>query len=166
MEIYILDANLNRVGMVDVYESFSWTTSYNDIGSFELHCGMQYFNLLQTDMLLQNSKDNKHNGVIEYVAKETNEDGIETLVVKGRMAEILLERRVALGDYVFESAQPAQIACNLIERNAIEPNERKITFLEIGNVVNADGGTVNYGCSNEQVLTAIKDICQEIICWI
>ena len=88
MEIYVLDPNtLDRLATIDVYESFIWNTSYNNIGNFELHCSMKFFKILQTERVIQNTDDDKHNGLIETVYKVTKDDGSETLAIKGRMIE-------------------------------------------------------------------------------
>lgn len=163
MDIYVLNQQLEKIGIVDVYTFFSWTTVYNDIGSFELHCGMEYFQLLQTDRIIQNLKDDKHSGLIEFISTVIDNEGIESLVVKGRMTEAFLERRVALGDYAFESTQPAQMIHKIIQDNVItsEDSNRIISNLKLGNLVDADEGVDNYACSNELLLEVIKKICQK-----
>lgn len=163
MDIYVLDQQLDRLGIVDVYTFFSWTTVYNDVGSFELHCGMEYFKLLQADRIIQNPKDEKHSGLIEFINTVIDDEGIESLVVKGRMIEVLLERRIALGDYAFESMQPAQIINKIINDNVVTCDEsnRIISNFKLGNCVDADEGVDNYAGSNEILLEEIKKISQK-----
>lgn len=159
MEIYILDgATLNRLGIVDEYESFIWNTSYNGIGTFELKCGIGFFGLLQADRLIQCTEDLKHNGVIEHILKVTNDDGSESIQVKGRMAEILLDRRLCLGKYAYESQQPAVIASSLITKNAIE--NRPIEHLEIGTLIDADEGVIDYAGANKSLCEEVQAVCQ------
>lgn len=161
MDIYVLNQSLDRIGTVDVYESFSWITPYNGVGSFELHCPISLFSLLKEEMIIQNSEDDKHSGIIEYIQKAENEDGSEKLVIKGRMTEVYLDRRVALGSYTYESMQPAQITADLITKNAILPDDpaRKIDMLEIGELANADQGTVSYAGANEKLPDIPKKLC-------
>lgn len=161
MEIYVLDPNtLDRLATIDVYESFIWNTSYNNIGNFELHCSMKFFKILQTERVIQNTDDDKHNGLIETVYKVTKDDGSETLAIKGRMIEALLERRIVVGGAVFTSKEPGQIAAELVKTNAITSGERKIPLLEIGNVEKADEGVTDYAVGNEILLSGIQEICQ------
>lgn len=163
MDIYVLNQQLERIGIVDVYTFFSWATVYNDVGSFELHCGMEYFELLQTDSIIQNPKDEKHSGLIEFINTAIDDEGIESLVVKGRMIEVLLERRIALGDYAFESKQPAQIIKKLINDNVVtcSDSNRIMPNFTLGNCVDADEGVDNYAGSNELLLEEIKKISQK-----
>lgn len=161
MEIYVLNNKLDRIGIVDIYESFSWNTSYGDVGSFELHCPIKLFPLLKEEMIIQNTEDDKHNGIIEYLEKAQDDEGVEKLIVKGRMIEVYLGRRVALGTYTFEAIQPAQIAASLITQNAITTTDaaRKIDMLQIGELANADEGSVDYAGSNEKILDITKNLC-------
>ncbi|WP_312647579.1 Gp37-like protein [Aminipila sp.] len=160
MEIYILNEKMDRIGTVDVYQSFSWNTSYSDVGSFELHCPVKLFALLKEDRIVQNTEDDKHNGIIERIEKSQDDEGVEKLIVKGRMIEAYLDRRIALGSYTFVDMQPAQIACNLITQNVIAPSDanRKID-MQIGELVNADEGTVCYAGANEKILDITKKLC-------
>lgn len=161
MDIYVLNTDLDRVGTVDVYEAFIWNTSYSSVGSFELHCPMYFFLLLKEDMIIQNSEDDKHNGIIEHIEKAQDEEGVEKLIIKGRMIEVYLERRIALGEYTFENIQPAQIIGSLITQNAINPTDaaRKIEMLQLGELENADEGTESYAGANEKLLEITKKVC-------
>ncbi|MHC1723975.1 MAG: hypothetical protein AB9836_12320 [Aminipila sp.] len=160
MEIYILNEKMDRIGTVDVYQSFSWNTSYSDVGSFELHCPIKLFSLLKEDRIVQNTEDDMHNGIIEHVEKSQDDEGVEKLIVKGRMIEAYLERRIALGSYTFVDTQPAQIIGNLITQNVIAPSDkdRKID-MQINELVNADEGTVCYAGANEKLLDVTKKVC-------
>ena len=157
MEIYIIDnATLDRLGTVDEYKSFIWTAPYNDIGTFELECRIDLFPLLQTERFVQCTEDEKHIGIIEDVLKVTSEDGSESLKVKGRFAEVVLERRVAVGEYAYGSTPPSEIAADMITKNAID--NRPIENLEIGTLAEADA--IDYAGSNEQLLSEVQAICQ------
>lgn len=162
MEIYVLNQSLERIGGVDVYESFSWDTKYNDIGSFELHCPLEFFGLLREERYIQCTADDYHNGIIEYIEKTTNAEGVENLVVKGRTLEAILERRT-IKAAKYESVQPAAICADLIRRNAGELAEpaRQIGGLSVGSTPNADEGVVSYSCAKTSLLDAVKSILQE-----
>lgn len=157
MEIYILEQNLDRVGTLDNYESFIWETKYNEVGAFQLNCSIEYFGLLKTDRIIQCTEDLKHNGIIEHVLKVTNDDGSESLQIKGRMAEALLDRRIVKGSYAYESQQPSEIVADMIRKNAIE--DRPIFNLEIGELVNAPEGVIDYAGANQSLLSEIVNIC-------
>ena len=162
MEIYVLDhLSLDRIGAVDIYESFIWETCFNDIGSFELNCGLELFNILLPERLLQNSEDDKHTGLIEYIEKIEDADGAESLLVKGRMAEALLLRRVAAGGYDYSSLQPAAIVSDLIARNFINPDDaRRRMNLVIGDAPDAPGGVISWAGKDAILYEEAAGICQ------
>jgi len=162
MEIYVLDQNLDRVGVVDIYESLVWSPKYSDVGSFQLNCPIGFFSLLKEDYIIQNSMDDRHNGLIEHIEKVTNDDGVESLLVKGRMLEAILERRICFGE-IYESQQPAAIASDILIRNMISPidSKRKVENLITGATPNSDYGVVYYTSGGVSVLEAAKSLCQE-----
>src|SRR5665648_504005 len=45
MELYIFDASLNFVGLLDNFISLQWTRRYAKYGEFELHCSLNPENL-------------------------------------------------------------------------------------------------------------------------
>lgn len=163
MEIYVLDQNLDRLGAVDIYESFLWNPTYNAVGSWELRCPMEYFNLLQADQIIQCTEDDDHNGIIEDIEKVIDDEGVENLLVKGRMIEALLERRVAVGDNLYESQQPAAILTDMADRNIIDPADtaRQIVNFEVTGMPEADAGVVSYSANNPTIIAAAQSLMQE-----
>ena len=159
MEIYVIDIKtLERIGVVDFYKSFVWKPIYNTPGNFEMKCSIKYIDLLQTERLIQCTADLKHNGIIENIIKVTEDDGSENLIVKGRTAEALLERRICKGAYKFESMQPSQICGSLITSNAIE--NRPLGNMTIGSLADAAEGVISYSGSNESLLSEVQQICK------
>ena len=45
MEIYVLDKELNMLGILDNYFSFRWVRRYSKHGEFEIHCTLNDRNL-------------------------------------------------------------------------------------------------------------------------
>lgn len=163
MEIYVLDQDLDRIGTVDIYEAFLWGPTYNAVGSWELRCPMDYFSLLQTDRIIQCTEDDDHNGIIELVEKVTDDEGVESLLVKGRMLEVLLERRIAAGNNLYEDQQPAAILADLANKNIINPVDpaRKIANFEVSGLPEADAGVVSYAANNPTMMAATQSLMQE-----
>lgn len=158
LEIYIVNLKtLERIGIIDQFHEFIWETCYNSVGSFELRCGMQYFNLLATGNMVQNIEDLNHIGIIERVLKETDNDGNESLRVSGRMGESLLDRRICYGEYNYSSQQPADIISDLVKKNAID--SRPIENLQIGDLADAPEGLIDYIGDNQSLLEVVEDIC-------
>lgn len=162
-EIFALNANLHRIETaIDLYSSLQWDTCYNDVGTFELHLPIQFLPLINKAFAIENTADSKHCGVIEYIEKETADDGSESFMVKGRMLESILDRRIVYGEKQFYETQPMQIVGNLITDNVISPvnADRIIPNFHLGDLVDSDTGAVDYGCSNANLLDEVQSLCK------
>lgn len=139
MVLYVLDENLDYVGIVEDYISLVWTERWSEAGEFELEVPISYdtFSLLQRNRYLV-AKQFEDTMIIETV--EIKDDAIEGkyLSITGRSLLSILDRRViaernwfvetsAEGDKVdsyFEFGQEHDFntwECNLVTNQCIEP---------------------------------------------
>jgi hypothetical protein len=97
MEIYILDALNRRQYCIDQFISFIWTERWNVYGDFQIVLPSSYAarSLLTPDTWLIKSGSN-YVGRVESVDDSTDDSGIKTLTVKGRMLEAIMDGRAAL----------------------------------------------------------------------
>ena len=163
MNIYVLDRDLERQQTpIEVYTSFLWCPSYDGLGTFELTCNTKYFSLLQTDMYIQNSDDDEHFGVIEYVDRVENLDNTVSLSVRGRMGESLLGRRVAQGANDYTGVEPSYVIGDMVDKNCISATDttRNIPLLEVGSLATSDFGTVTYSSKSPNLLDEIVSLCK------
>lgn len=90
MELVILDAEFEPILTFDDFETLIWVRRYYEPGTFEVHCGDEYFADLRAGVYLYCAQMPEL-GVLEKVRYER--EG-HTLIATGRFAECLLERRV------------------------------------------------------------------------
>ena len=59
MDIYVLNSNFEKIGVIDAYQSVIWTTRYFTPGDFEVYipADKDLLNLLQVDYMLVRDKD-------------------------------------------------------------------------------------------------------------
>ena len=95
MEIYVLDKELNMLGILDNYFSFRWVRRYSKHGEFEIHCTLNDRNLslLQKENVIWKN-DDLEGGYIEYRNISQDEDGKEILVVRGKFLTGYMNRRI------------------------------------------------------------------------
>ena len=96
MDLFILDDQLRRVAVLDIYQSLIWTDRWVGMGDFELvidDC-VKNRQLLQKDTRLV-IHDSDHIMVIQTIVKKQNADGHDTLTVSGKSLEYILEDRTA-----------------------------------------------------------------------
>ncbi|KKM40661.1 siphovirus ReqiPepy6 Gp37-like family protein [Clostridium botulinum] len=139
--VKILDKNINLLGAIDNYESFSITRRFFECGEFEFKINS---NKLHTDKLVKNNllllgKDYNKVGVIlhrEFVYGEEGQE-TETLLIKGVMLQGLTKRRIIIPNtgQEFDSCIGYQetIMKYFINRNCVNPidSNRKIDNLII-----------------------------------
>ena len=95
MDIYLLDNQLRRTTIVDLYKSLIWTERYSEYGDFELvlHNTRNNLNLFQNGTRIRIAKSNRIMEV-ETVSVKEDANSAETLTVTGRSLESILEKRI------------------------------------------------------------------------
>lgn len=129
LELYILDADFQPIGLIDQFTSFIWTRKYYDTGSFSLYCDVGYYSLFQTGAYLYRS-DDLELGLLESLNFSQSENGEKTVNVKGRFLKGILTDRVI--DKVQNlSGKTGDVMIRLVNRLAVSPSDsgRKIPNL-------------------------------------
>ena len=161
IEIYVVDPfSLNKMAIIDVYESLQWQPAYSEIGSFQLDCPIEYFETLALDYLIVITADKYHAGVIQYKTKTVDDEGAESVTVKGSMLESILNNRVLAGSYNYNNTEPTTIVNNLLNATIVNPTDpkRKISNFVVGDLVKSDKGTITYGVEYSKLGDEIVDI--------
>lgn len=107
MDVFVLDENLRRISIIDIYKSFLWTERFNEWGDFELVS--QYSRSLRAQLPVGTMLAIPHS--TRVMAVETHEvkkddEGNETITFSGRSLEALLDGRGAFSSLgTFEEDQ-------------------------------------------------------------
>lgn len=95
IEPVIMDTSFTRMGVIDDYASFIWTTRYYTVGDFEICVDVTTKN---KDMIKKGyyvlRDDDENVGIIEDITITFNEDLKEVMLVKGRFLSSILARRI------------------------------------------------------------------------
>lgn len=123
MELYILNEDFVAVDVIDTYESLIWTDRYLEPGDFELYLviGTKIPSSIKIGryMVQQNSE---HVMIIEKLEIKTDVDDGNKLIVTGRSAESLLDRRVLYEEVDFHKDNGENLSVWLALRKAITHN--------------------------------------------
>lgn len=98
MEIRILDTNFVEQHILEIFKSIIWTERYFKFGDFEIYTPVDiytYFLLSEDNYLIL--KDSEYLMVIESRQIKTLKEEGDYLLVKGRSAESILDRRIVWG---------------------------------------------------------------------
>lgn len=115
MDIYVRNKELQRIGIIDVFESLVWVDRYYGAGWFEIYTEVEpeIFALLQQDYYVE-IDDSPHTMIIETIEIITDVEKGNKLRVSGRSLESILHRRVVLAQTQFNSVNWQTIVTNLL----------------------------------------------------
>lgn len=96
MEIYTLGDNLERIEIIDLFESLIWTERFNTYGDFEIVLSPDQRNrsLLTIGTQLAMNQSNRIMN-IENIEQSEDSEGRDLLKISGRSLEAITENRVA-----------------------------------------------------------------------
>lgn len=159
----ILNQNFIKLGLIDDYKSFIWTSRYYEPGDFELTVGVSKLNvsLIQAHNYVSRS-DSDEIGIIEKIRMEVREDNEQFIVASGRFLSCILGRRI-IAEQTQLNGGLSNCIYQLINDAIISPaaDERKISNFILGNFSN---NTIKLSMqfTGDNLLTAISKIAEEV----
>lgn len=166
MDLYILDKNLDHVGLLDTYESLIWTDRYREPGDFEI---VTAFSPLTIKHLKRGNyiwrSDSEYLMVIETLEITSDVEAGNKLKATGRSLESILERRIVW--------KQTDLSGNLMEQTSKLLNEnignlaeekRRVSNFVINSEstsVDLDRLTLDMQFTGDSLLKAVQDICAE-----
>lgn len=165
-EIYILDKNFNNFAVLDTFESFIWTDRYNEAGDFEITtvANEYYLNIFRQDYYVQFARS-EHLMIIEQIEISSDAEDGNTLRIRGRSLESILDRRVIWGWKTFSGKFQNGIK-ELITENVISPSDsnramNNFVFLDTNDahINELEMYTQYFG---ENLYESIVDACQNV----
>lgn len=160
---YFLDASYNILAAVDQYQSAIFTSRYYEPGDFEIWLPGSTENLTLARSAAYVLRGDKTTvcGVIEKVSVQTSAEEGNYIIVAGRDAACLLERRIVWKQTTY-NGKTEKIIRNLIETAFISPEiaERTVSNLILGPELGMTG-SVRVQYTGDTVLDAIEGICQQ-----
>lgn len=157
MRLEVFDFELNRLGLIEMYSTITYTLKFVDVGSFELKCAInkQNVKLIQKNRFLW--IEDEVCGIIQYINSSTD-DG--TITAKGKLAKEMLNWRWVYPCFV-KTGEPAALAESIVNIHCVNPSEpkRKMRGLVIGNAVYIiNKPHITYQKTGDTVLTSVQNI--------
>lgn len=133
MQIYILNSDYQKIGIIEEAESILWNGKYNDVGEAEIYipCNAEYLDLLQKGNYLYRYDDDMI-CKIETGEIETNVESGDYIIATAKDNCNMLSGRIVRWQTVF-SGTVARFIERLLIDNVINPKQaqRKIPNFEI-----------------------------------
>lgn len=135
MDIYVLDSEYNKLGIIDYCESVIWTSRYCDAGDFELYLPVtpDAIDLLKIDRALVRADKPDSVMIISTIRISTDEESGDHITVSGKSAEGLIGRRIVWNQTNLSGTIPDCVK-QLLNENLINPSyaSRKINAIQMG----------------------------------
>ena len=160
MEIYILDRNLNIVGVISTYDSILWTEKVHEPGNIKaVFVFTEKMNrILQRGYLLYKT-DELQPAVITRKALKLNKYGQQTITIQGYMVTRYFRQRIVWKKMIMKGT-PEQMMRQMVQEQIIAPEDetRKIPLIELGDLQNFDMDEVEKQITYDNLQEALTDM--------
>lgn len=166
MEIIVRGTDFIAIKQIDMFYSLIWTERYNLCGDFELEvpATKEYLDILKENYYLDLAGDQTSymTMIIETIKIKTDIENGDTLLVKGRSLESILERRIVWNQTILSGNLQNQIK-KLLNDSIISPTDN---LRRISNFIFTDSTdpavtslSINTQYTGDTIYDAICDIC-------
>lgn len=140
MEMYVLDKELNLVGVLPGYEAIIWRDILDAPGKFEA----EFLFTDRANRILQRKnilykKDEMQAGVINYKNIKLDKQGRTKIRIKGNMASVYMNRRIVWEKMVL-SGTSEEVMRELVEKQVVDPADpkRRMQRIRLGKLCGMD----------------------------
>lgn len=138
MNFYLLDDNLNKIKLLEIYRSFIWTNRYFTPGDFELYtpATKDLLNTLRRGYYIVRDDDLTQCMIIANFEVTTDIENGDYITITGQSLKSILNRRIIWTQTVL-NGNVETAARQLVTDNAINPSvtARKIPPLVLGDTI-------------------------------
>lgn len=164
MNIYILNTDFERLGVIDYCASIIWTRRYCQAGDFELYIPVtqEAMELIKINRLVQREDAPESLMIIKNITLTTDPEAGDFLTVTGPSAEGYIGQRV-IWSQTNLSGTIAEAITQLLNENLISPAEeaRAIPGITVGDTSAAESESLTKQITGDNLLEAITGILNE-----
>ena len=161
MELYIYDADMNMLGIVEQITSLIWTRRYWDCGEFKLLVPFNdaHNRLLQAENIVIKHGDDEAAEIL-YTNISKNLEGYEVIEVQGKFLLNWISRRVIATPFVNVSATAQVLIRRMVNENCIDTTpERKLPAFSLHEDAVISGKSIPY---NSEPYANVQDAAVEL----
>ena len=159
MELYVLDKNLDLIGVIDNFETLIWTRKYKEVGKFQLNLPAREDNIsLMKDENIIYRKDDLEGGIINHIEYSVSDKGEKKIAVSGNFVTSYLSRRINWKTINY-TGRADLLMQKIVKDNCVSPAQyaRKIPLLEIVDTNYTD--TISKQDSYSNLTDLLTDMC-------
>jgi hypothetical protein len=177
MELVTLNATTNQAEkLVEKYDSLIWTERFNTVGEFQLIAGdVSGFLTMLPEGQVVSLRESNVAMVVETHEISRKKNQPQTITVKGRSFESILDRRVAVlavagaaGDWIVNAKIPSDVAyyiisqicvTGILDANDIFPSSI-VQFATPADYLSTSGPTKSFSVSKGNLLAKVLELLQ------
>lgn len=163
MELLVKDTNFKTIAVVEWSKSILWIDRYCGAGEFEIYCPLSdaVNEYLKEDYYLIH-RDSKHTMIIESRQLTENVEEGDTIVIKGRSLESILERRIVWEQTNF-AGEPLQASImSLIDAAIINPTDSTRAIPNFITSLSSDPAIVDQPITGQYFGRTMYDVVVEV----
>lgn len=161
MEIYVLDRDINILGVFNTYDAIIWNPKLHEPGKFKASFIFteEMNRILQEGNLIYKTDEEDPTAIITKRYLQLNKYGEETIQVQGYMASRYLNQRIIWNKMILKGT-PEQIMRQMVYEQVVNPSDpdRKISRIQLGDLHGYEGEVekqVSYD-NLQETLTALS----------
>lgn len=159
MEIYVLDKEINIIGVFNTYDAIIWISKLNEPGTFKASFVFtkEMNNILQRGNLLYKT-DEDQPAIITRKYLKLNKSGEEKIQIQGYMASRYLNQRIIWGKMLLRGS-PESIMREMVYKQVINPADsaRKMSRIQLGDMHGYEG-EIEKQISYDNLQEALTDV--------
>lgn len=152
MRMEIVDDEFTRLGVLNEYTMIQYTEKYSGVGSFELKCALNNYNvdLIRSDRILW--IDEGHAGIIQYIEKSSENE----ITAKGSMLTGMLKWRVV--PLTYEAYKPVTEIFQELINSSFMTGDRKIKGFTFQKMYLYDSENIRYQSTGKQLSDEFSEL--------
>lgn len=160
MKIYVLDRDINIVGVFSTYESILWTDKVHEPGTFKaIFVFTKRMNRILKRGNLLYKRDEEQPGIITRKYLKLDKYGQQTITIQGYMANRYLRQRIIWKKMVMRGTTE-QIMRQMVEEQVINPEDsaRKMPLIELGEFHGYDEDEIEKQVTYDNLQESLTDV--------
>ncbi len=160
MEIYVMDRDINILGVISTYESILWTEKVHEPGTFKaVFVFTEKMNRILDEENLLYKTDEDQVGIIKRKFLKLDKYGQETIIVQGYMANRYLNQRIIWKKMIMKGT-PEQLMRQMVDEQVINPTDsnRKMPLIELGDFKGYDAEIIEKQVTYDNLQDALTGI--------
>lgn len=162
MDFYVFDPNYVLLGILSSPISVMYTEKYNDLGDFQISLPVDDTNreLIKSDNIILFDKEKGIAGIIGIISTDGEGNSAPEIVVKGKLIEEYLYRRICWGLFSVTET-PDNIIYSMLNTQVISPTDadRRISDIVLSTAALKDSEKISYQSTGGNVGDNIASIC-------